>query len=69
MKQIYIFPSYVFDDYLKTCKFLKVPSPNYKHTYGKFYYTVLHVFLIFLLCVQTFSCDFINYFRSLLLYS
>jgi hypothetical protein len=29
MKQIYILLSYVFDNYLKTCKFLEVPSPSY----------------------------------------
>jgi hypothetical protein len=29
MKQIYIFLSYVFDDYLKTCKFLEILIPTY----------------------------------------
>jgi hypothetical protein len=29
MKQIYILFSYVFNNYLKTCKFLEVPSPTY----------------------------------------
>jgi len=28
MKQISILPSYVFNDYLKTCKLLEVPNPN-----------------------------------------
>jgi len=32
MKQISILLSYVFDDYLKTCKLLEVPSSSY-HPY------------------------------------
>jgi hypothetical protein len=42
MKQIYILLSYVFDNYLKTCKFLEVPSPNNNiHKLYKIYFARL----------------------------
>jgi hypothetical protein len=50
MKQIYILLSYVFDNYLKTCKFLEVPSPNYYQSYKRYdsllftFYILVHIF-------------------------
>jgi hypothetical protein len=41
MKQIYILLSYVFDNYLKTCKFLEVPSPSYNLIYSTFIAIIL----------------------------
>jgi hypothetical protein len=46
MKQISILLSYVFDDYLKTCKLLEVPNPTHY---------IIYLYILFAILMENFE--------------
>jgi len=53
MKQVSILLSHVFNNYLKTCKLLEVPSPSHHRHLSVLYASMLYVILSRVACAKS----------------